>query len=263
MKEHRTVIIFFSVTLVVMIVVLVLVYKYAAFNTTHQSTLSSSNMRMQMYPSPYMYPDAYYNNQPTLHLHPVTITSISSTTGDGSPNTPLALYGNGFEQGDQVYFFIASPSGQDFMRTVVPTTISSDHVTFNAPQLGSGAYTVGIAQGYERGVGVSYSVNPAHPSPAHISGDQVTSVSWNDQQGPTMYFNPRFYAKGWEGELVPVNDDASAVEWCRLVPHAHYSGGTSHTNGVGTPENYKYQWNGSSWTRLIDGEYARYYQCYE
>lgn len=198
---------------------------------------------------------------PAVTVYPGKAISLSKDTGNGDAGTLLTLYGEGFNKGSSIYFFIESLPGVDLFKTVQPISVEDKQIVFQAPKLGSGAYTVGVVLGTVRSNGVLYSVMPDQAPPATVDASDILSVSWNLQPDFGTYYNTRMFIADWDGELVPANDDASATAWCKLVPHQNYTKGTSHTNGTGTPENLKYKWNGSGWTRLINGDYPRYYHC--
>ncbi|MDD5165176.1 MAG: hypothetical protein PHG25_01380 [Candidatus Pacebacteria bacterium] len=268
MNPNRTVIIFFSVVGVILAVLLPLIYvhqknvrKNALLMPTPITTQNVSSQQAQRgYYQGYQYPTAVVQQQSAPAPH-MTVDSISSTTGLSKENTPLTVRGSGFVPGTVVYFFIKTVTGQDFFKTAQTVSLSPNQIDVLVPYLGSGIFTVGVMYGNTKVDGPSYTVNLENPSPALIPLAEFASVSWDLQPDYSTYYNPRIYSSMWDAGLAPANDDVSATQWCKAVPNHQYINGSSHTNGMGSPENYKYRWDGSKWVRMINGDYARYYQC--
>jgi hypothetical protein len=195
---------------------------------------------------------------------PLSISSISPTSGyaatsASSPGPTLTIYGSGFSQGDTVSLFIATPSGGNVnIKTATPTSVSPTQMTVSFPPFNSGNYSVQVSYGGQNSNTIPYAINLQSPPPASFSTIQSETPGY---QGSDTYSNPRFYTSGWSGELKPANDAASATAWCKAVSGKSYTSGSFSSAPSSNEDDYKYDFNGSQWTRMIQGEYAGYYTC--
>lgn len=195
---------------------------------------------------------------------PLSISSISpafgyADTGNHASIGSITIYGGGFSQGDTVSLFITTPSGYNVsQKTATVTSVSPNQMTVSLPTFNSGNYSVQVSYNGQKSNVVPYSISLQNPPPASVS--VIQSVASNSQSGDT-YYNPRFYTAGWSVELDPANDAASATAWCKAVSGKSYTSGSFTSAPYSDEDVNKYDFNGSQWIRMPQGEYASYYTC--
>ena len=89
----------------------------------------------------------------------------------------------------------------------------------------------------------------------------LKSVNWNNfgNNMPNFFENPRVNFGGEDS--LPYNDDVTATEWCKHVPGASYTSGTSHTNFANPQDGIHYSFDGTKWISHNGGDYPRWYDC--
>ena len=89
----------------------------------------------------------------------------------------------------------------------------------------------------------------------------LKSINWNNLGNiiADSYYNPKVNFGG--DDSLPYNDDVTATEWCKHVPGASYTAGTSHTNWANPQDGIHYSFDGTNWIAHDGGDYPRWYEC--
>jgi hypothetical protein len=86
-------------------------------------------------------------------------------------------------------------------------------------------------------------------------GDIPPEANGIDNTESNIYFNPRINLN-----YAPVEDEATASAWCRLVPGKGYTSGMGYLNWANPTGSDRAKYVDGKWV-LVFGNYTRYYIC--